>query len=150
MRYPMADEVLLNDVARARAAGAVIIAPEVDLIGVLGVDPGLLSISMDYGYVRAAEACEDATAEQQGVTRDIVEMRHHIWRVENSLFVPDSTDGFHAKVQLDLAGLKSQLRDLVAQVPRDRLPAGAGEWWRVWEGHPYEITAPASWVEDVR
>jgi predicted acylesterase/phospholipase RssA len=146
----MADEILLNDVARARAAGAVIIAPEVDLVGLLGVDPGLLSISMDYGYLRAAEACEDATAEQQRLTRDIVEMRHHIWSVENRLFGPDSGDGFRAQEQSDLAVLKRRLRDVVAQVPGARLPAGAGEWWRTWEDHPYEITEPASWAEDLR
>jgi predicted acylesterase/phospholipase RssA len=145
----MADEILLNDVARARAraAGAVVIAPEVNLVDLLGVDPGLLAISMDYGYVRAAEACEGATADQERLTRDVVEMRRQIWSVENSLFRPDSgANGVRVEEQPDLAGLKRELRDLVAQVPAGRLPAGATTWWRAWEGHPYEITEPASWA----
>jgi hypothetical protein len=143
----MADEILLNDVARARAAGAVIIAPEVSFLSVFGVDPGLISISIDYGYIRAAEACEGATTEQQRLTRDIVEMRHHIWRVENSLFGLQSTDGDHALEQPDLAVLKRRLRDLVIRVPDGRLPAGAAKWWQAWEGHPYEITEPTSWID---
>jgi predicted acylesterase/phospholipase RssA len=148
----MADEILLNDMARARAAGAVVIAPEVNLLGVFGADSGLLSISRDYGYVRAAEACEGATPEQQRLTRDVIEMRHRIWSVENSLFGPDSTaaDGVHVGEQSGLAVLKRRLRDLVAQVPAGRLPAGALEWWRAWEGHPYEITEPAYWAEHHR
>jgi NTE family protein len=145
----MADEILLNDVARARAAGAIVIAPEVNLIDVLGVDPGLLSISMDYGYVRAAEACQGATRDQERLTRDVVEMRRQIWTTENSIFRPNSgTDGVRPDGQPDLAALKRQLRDLVAQMPADRLPSGAGHWWRAWEGHPYQITEPPSWTED--
>jgi hypothetical protein len=143
----MADEILLNDVARARAAGAVVIAPEVNLVGLFGADPGLLSISKDYGYIRAAEACEGATPEQQRLTRDVVEMRHRIWGVENSVFGRDSAgNGVRVVEQPGLAVLKRRLRDLVAQVPADRLPAGASQWWRAWEGHPYEITKPASWA----
>jgi NTE family protein len=143
----MADEILLNDVARARAAGAVVIAPEVNLVGLLGADPGLLSISTDYGYIRAAEACEDATPEQQRLTRDVVEMRHRIWGVENSVFGRNSAgNGLRVVEQPGLAVLKRRLRDLVAQVPADRLPAGASQWWRAWEGHPYEIPKPASWA----
>jgi NTE family protein len=147
----MADEILLNDVARARAAGAVVIAPEVNLLGVLSADPGLLSISTDYGYIRAAEACEGATPEQQRLTRDVVEMRHRIWSVENSLFGPDSAaDGVRVEPQSGLAVLKRRLRDLVAQAPAGRLPAGASQWWRAWEGHPYEIAEPAYWTENHR
>ena len=143
----MADEILLNDVARARAAGAVVIAPEVNLVGLFGADPGLLSISKDYGYIRAAEACEAATPEQQRLTRDVVEMRHRIWGVENSVFGRNSAgNGVRVVEQPGLAVLKRRLRDLVAQVPADRLPAGASQWWRAWEGHPYEITKPASWA----
>lgn len=144
----MADELLLNDVARARAAGAVVIAPEVNLLGAFGVDPGLLSISTDYGYVRAAEACEDATAEQQRLTRDVVELRHRIWGRENSLFGPDSAADVRAGEQPSLAILKRRLRDLVDQMPADRLPAGASQWWQAWEGHAYEITEPAAWAEN--
>jgi NTE family protein len=114
-----------------------------------GVDFGLLSISTDYGYLRAAEACEGATAEQQRLTREVVELRHRIWSVENVLVGPDpASDGVRPDGQPDLAALKRQLRDLVTQVPAGRLPAGASQWWRRWESHSYEITETASWVQD--
>ena len=137
----MSDEVQLDDVARAQAAGAVLIAPEVDVLGVLEVDPGLLAIARDYGYLRAAEACEGASPAQQRVTRDAIELRRRIWGVENEL-VAAGLEG----ARPDLAALKWQLRDLVAQVPAQRLPAGAASWWQRWERHLVEVDEPVSWV----
>ncbi|SDS60765.1 Predicted acylesterase/phospholipase RssA, contains patatin domain [Friedmanniella luteola] len=140
----MSDEVQLDDVARAHAAGAVLIAPEVDVLGVLEVDPGLLAIAHDYGYLRAAEACEDASAAEQRVTRDLVELRRRIWKAEGPRPAGDGADS----AEDDLGALKRQLRDLVARVPPGRRPPGADRWWQVWERHVVEITDPVSWVAD--
>lgn len=139
-------ELQLNDVARARAAGAIVIAPEISLAGSFDVDPGLLAISMDYGYLRAAEVCEGATEQEHRLSRDVVQTRHLIWVVENALFGPDSGES-PAEDQPDLAALKQRLRDLVAEIPASRLPEGASAWWRTWEGHRYEINAPTDWAE---
>jgi hypothetical protein len=142
----MADEVQLNDVARARAAGAVVIAPEINLLGVLTVDSGLLSIATDYGYLRAAEACEGATEAEQRLTRNIVETRRAAWTVENDLFGPEAgSASAEAGHRAELGDLKRRLRDLVQQAPPSRLPVGAELWWRNWEGHPYPITENPSW-----
>jgi NTE family protein len=142
----MADEVQLNDVARARAAGAVVIAPEVNLLGMLTVDPGLLAIATDYGYLRAAEACEDATAEEQSLTRETVEARRACWALENDLHGPDATGLDPAETSRELSEAKLRLRTLVAQLPAGRLPAGAEQWWRRWEDHPYPITEEPGWL----
>jgi predicted acylesterase/phospholipase RssA len=143
----MADEVQLNDVSRARAAGAVVIAPEINLLGVLTVDPGLLAIATDYGYLRAAEACQRATEAEQQLTRNIVEARRAAWSTENYLFGPEAVPAAAAPAQYaDLVDLKLRLRDLVQQAPAGRLPAGAELWWRGWEGHPYPIAEEASWA----
>jgi NTE family protein len=140
----LADEVRLDGAVRARAAGAVHIAPEVDVLGVLEVDPGLLAIARDYGYLRAAEACEEASPAEQGVTRQLVELRCRIWAKENereaARTVDPSTD-----VLPELAELKRELRDLVAQVPAARLPPRAARWWQVWERHAVEIEEHVSW-----
>jgi NTE family protein len=137
----MSDEVQLDDVARARAAGAVLIAPEVDVLGVLEVDPGLLAIARDYGYLRAAEACEEASEADQRVTRDVVELRRRIWGLENDLVAAGPDDD-----RAELAVLKRQLRDLVARVPAHRLPADAASWWQRWERHLVEVDEPVTWL----
>ncbi|MGI3783511.1 MAG: patatin-like phospholipase family protein [Janthinobacterium lividum] len=142
----MSDEVQLDDLTRAQAAGAVLIAPEVDVLGVLEVDPGLLAIAKDYGYVRAAEACEDASPSDQRTTRHLIELRRRIWTEENdrAVVAPDSPAGSRT----ELATLKWQLRDLLALVPPNRLPPGAELWWQGWEGHVVEIDEPVAWVVD--
>lgn len=139
----MSDEVQLDDVARAERAGAVLIAPEVDVLGVLEVDPGLLAIAKDYGYLRAAEACEDASPAEQQVTRELVELRRRIWRAERDR--SEAADG-GAETGEDLGDLKWQLRDLVARVPAARRPPGADQWWRSWERHVDEIEEPVTWL----
>ena len=140
----MSDEVQVNDLALARAAGAVVIAPEVNLTGLLNVDPGLLAIASDYGWIRAAEACEGATAAEQQLVRELVETRRLCWELENERFAvtlpaPD-------REVADLADLKLRVRDLVQQIPESRLPRGAGSWWRQWEGHLYDVDEPPFWL----
>ena len=145
----MSDEVQLDDAVRARAAGAVLIAPEVDVLGVLEVDPGLLAIAKDYGYLRAAEACEDASPAEVRVTRELVELRRRIWTAENGRRAARALDPA-ADVSPGLAILKRELRDLVARVPASRLPTDATQWWQVWERHAVEIQEPVDWLVEGR
>ncbi len=143
----MSDEVQLSGVARARAHGAVLIAPEVDVLEVWEVDPGLLAIARDYGYLRAAEACEEASQSDQRVTRDAIELRRRIWKEENA-FVAARTADSSIGPSAELSALKGQLRDLVAHVPPGRLPPGAAQWWLGWERHLVEIEDPITWVAE--
>jgi NTE family protein len=144
----MADEIHLNSVTRSRAAGAVVISPQTNLLGLLDVDPGLVAIALDYGYLTAADACESATQTQRQLTEDLVETRRQIWSLENSCLAPEL-----AAVEppsdwpAELARLKGQLRDLVAQVEPGRLPPGASRWWSTWEEHLFEISEPPTWTE---
>lgn len=143
----MADELQLDDVARARAAGATIIAPEINLLDMLDVDPGLLALAMDYGYLRAAEACEGATPTEQARTRQLVETRRAAWVLENDLFGPPGAGAEVPASGLDrVVALKRQLRELVAQMPSHRLPPGAADWWTRWEEHQYPIAEPVTWA----
>jgi NTE family protein len=143
----MSDEVQLDDVARAEAVGAVLIAPEVDVLGVLEVDPGLLALAQDYGYLRAAEACEGASPSEEQLTREVVELRRRIWKQEQD-WAAARAGGDADGSDPGVAPLKWELRDLVARVPPARLPAGAEWWWQVWEGHVVEIEEPVDWVAD--
>ncbi|HEU5486282.1 MAG TPA: patatin-like phospholipase family protein [Microlunatus sp.] len=144
----MADEVHLAGVARAKTEGAVLVAPEIDVLGVWEVDSGLLSIAKDYGYLRAAEACEEAGSADQQVTRDVVELRRRIWQAESSLITARAAHG-HIDPPPELVAMKWELRDLVDQVPASRRPPGAGQWWRGWERHSVSIEDAVTWVADV-
>ncbi|MPV36972.1 patatin-like phospholipase family protein [Georgenia subflava] len=86
----MSDEGLRDEVAYARNVGAVVIAPDLDVHDALTVDPGLTAISMDYGYLRAAEAVQRAKPAEEQLTRDIVGLRREIWQLETDLLAPDA------------------------------------------------------------
>ncbi|WP_159621041.1 patatin-like phospholipase family protein [Ruania rhizosphaerae] len=150
----MTDEIQADEVRRAHAAGAIVIQPELDIHDILTVDPGLIRIAMDYGWIRAAEVCTGASATQRAATRALIELRRRIWAVENAVLQPESAEGHadalrtetgeDASPDLDLvARLKVDLRDAVVAADPALLPPGADGWWRDWEAHPYDLPAPA-------
>ena len=66
------------------------IDPVVDVVGLFEVEPGLLRINKDYGWLRAADVLADGDA---GIRADIadgthaiVEARREAWRLEESLW----------------------------------------------------------------
>ncbi|MFH5821510.1 hypothetical protein [Georgenia sp. AZ-5] len=140
----MSDEGLHDEVTYARTAGVTVISPELDIHDALTVDPGLIAIAMDYGYLRAAEATQPATDEQRLLARDLIELRRQIWALETELLAPGDDD---ATPDLrELVALKRELRALVSQAPQDWLPPGAHGWWRTFERHPWEVTLSPTWV----
>ncbi|GAA4426672.1 hypothetical protein GCM10023169_25720 [Georgenia halophila] len=160
----MADEGLRDEIERARRDGAVVIAPELDIHDMLTVDPGLTAISMDYGYLRAAEAVHGATPEQARLTREIVLLRREIWERERGLLetfplvdeqadngtedeaaaFPPDTSGSDTETN-ELVALKRRLRAMVTRVPADRLPPGADSWWQTFEKHAFDVDRDPSW-----
>ena len=150
----MSDELLRDEVARARAAGATVIEPELDIHDIVTIDPGLISIAVDYGYLRAADVCEQASPERQSLTRGLISLRRLIWTMEDELLNPESpaTSGHDGTeddgISLEgLADLKLRLRELLTQTTATHLPPGAQDWWRTWERHQFEITEDPDWVE---
>ncbi len=145
----MTDEVQRDEVAHAKASGAVVIEPEFDVHDTLTIESGLVSIAIDYGYLRAAEAHRGATPEEQALTRDLTLLRREIWRTEEAAFAPDSVAGGGEERMVQVAritGMKFQLRDLLRAVPADRLPERAEQWWRGWEQHDFEIPVAPAWA----
>ena len=140
----MSDEGLHDEVAWARRAGAVVIHPELDVHDVLTIDPGLTAISMDYGYMRAAEAVLGASLGEAELTREIITLRKDIWRLETDLFGPAAPEA-GAPDLTELAALKSELRALVDRAPLSHLPPGARGWWRTFEAHPFDVEAEPDW-----
>ncbi|PFG39908.1 patatin-like phospholipase [Georgenia soli] len=151
----MSDEGLHDEVTWARRAGAVVIGPELDVHDVLTVDPGLTAISMDYGYMRAAEAVQGAGPVESQLVRDITTLRKEIWQLEVDLLgpgpedasaEPEAPDDGPAPDLSELWALKRRLRSLVDQTPLEYLPPGARTWWRHFEGHSFPIDLPPGWT----
>ncbi|WP_176554702.1 patatin-like phospholipase family protein [Georgenia sp. 311] len=144
----MTDEVQRDEVGRAREAGAVVVEPEFDVHDTLTIEPGLIAIAIDYGYLRAAEAHLGASAEERAVTREAVLLRRRTWTAEQQLFA-DELMGDEQRLQhvAHIAGMKFELRDLVARIPVERLPEGAQDWWRGWEGHAGPVALEPTWAQ---
>ncbi len=167
----MGDEVVREEAARAPAAGAVVIVPEIDVHDAMVVDPGLTAIAMDYGWSRAAQAVGGSDAAGRRAVREIIELRRRTWAWEVALLGPETSEERASAIEaletlptdnparrlLDgvgnegpdaagLAALKRELRDRVAGVPSRLLPPEAGAWWRHWEGHPFPLPDDVPWL----
>jgi NTE family protein len=147
----MSDEGLHDEVAWARRAGAVVIQPELDVHDVLTIDPGLTAISMDYGYIRAAEGVLGASAREAELTRDIIALRKEIWQLEVELLAPAARDPDEESAATtpdltELTSLKQELRALVDQAPLVHLPQGARSWWRTFEAHAFDVEVVPDWA----
>ena len=66
------------------------IDPVVDVVGLFEVQPGLLRINKDYGWLRAAdvmaEGCPDLLADVAAGTHELTEARCEAWRLEEMLW----------------------------------------------------------------
>lgn len=152
----MPDELEKLQVRLARAEGATIIAPVIDVHDVLTVDPGLISIAEDYGWMRARDVMTGADEQAQQLSHDIIDMRRHLWAIEDRLFAPQvdapaaeapALETADLPADLDRLGeLKLHLRSLIELAEPGRLPDGSHTWWQTWEKHPYEIDEEPAWL----
>ncbi|MPV49060.1 MULTISPECIES: patatin-like phospholipase family protein [unclassified Pseudactinotalea] len=146
------DELQRLQVDAARARGATVIAPLIEVHDMLTVDPGLIRIATDYGYLRARDVMTGAGAHRQSTTHDVIELRRQLWALEDRLFAPPEDDD---EVVLDpeeldddllrIGELKLHLRTLLESAPASELPHDADRWWREWERHPYPIELAPTW-----
>ncbi|WP_206673661.1 patatin-like phospholipase family protein [Pseudactinotalea terrae] len=129
----MSDELQRDEIAYARAHGATVIAPTVDVHDLVTIDPGLISIAVDYGFLRARDVVTGADAQRQHLTDEIIRTRRRAWETEEAAFAHGTASDD------DVRALKTELRDLLAEVPPGELPEGADRWWQTWERHAFEI-----------
>lgn len=137
------DETERDEAAYARSAGAVLIEPEIEVHGSLTIDPGLVRINMDYGWIRAAEALRGSTVAEQALTRSIIAARRRIWEIERDQLDPSVPHD--ERELLLLTRLKLDLRKQLAEVPEGVLPDGWQEWSRSWEAHHPAVDRDPSW-----
>ena len=98
------------------------IDPVVDVVGLFEVEPGLLRINKDYGWLRAADVLADGDADMRADIEDgthaIVEARREAWRLEESLWAA-------GRIGADDAGTLALVREHKEQRARPRGPAQA-------------------------
>jgi predicted acylesterase/phospholipase RssA len=115
--------------------------PLVDVVGLFEVQPGLLRINRDYGWLRAADVlAEGDPALQTGIeagTHALIEARRDAWVLEESLWTKDKADGSEPGLLALLREQKQRVRDLV--VERKQLgfvlPDACDAWWSEYEAH---------------
>ena len=126
-----------------------LIQPTLNIHNTLAVDPGMISISMAYGYMRAFDVIKGRNDAQRSedlrrLSDDITRMRLNIWKMEHlangkpgpgkRLYIP----GIKPPVPgpdhlLNVRSLKQNLRVLVDERRQlggiTALPPGAEAWW---------------------
>jgi NTE family protein len=123
------------------------IDPVFDVVGLFEVQPGLLRINKDYGWLRAADVLAEGdvallTEVAQG-THALVEARREAWLLEDSLWSKAKIDGTEAGTLALVREHKARVRDLVER--RKQLgfpvPDACESWWTDYEAHTAERPA---------
>ncbi len=130
------DEANRDELEYSERSNAVVIQPELDVHGAMSVHPGLIAISIDYGWFRAAEAVLKLDETHVVRHRRITRLRIRCLHFEEQL-LNDLTDTSSAE---SLAHAKYALRDAVRDCDNRALPDGAESWWKSFERH---VEAPA-------
>ncbi len=140
-------EILIDETARdelkyAARTDAIVIQPELDVHGAMSVHPGLIAISIDYGWFRAAEAVLKLDETHVVRHRRITRLRMRCLQFEERLLThPEDTS-----VVERLADTKFAVRDAVRECDERVLPDGAEHWWSSYESHIDTITAAPPWL----
>ncbi|MGW1214450.1 patatin-like phospholipase family protein [Streptomyces sp. NPDC002499] len=147
------NEITVDDLSvRPKAGGGaprtVVIAPDVDIHDLTTIDPGLIRINRDYGWMRAADTLDgDAhdSARWRSAT-DIAKTRLGTWRDENVRYgQPDPTrpaagtptPRADAQAWIDVG--KQRLKELLAarRAAGGPVPDGIDRWSVTLELHPW-------------
>lgn len=137
----LTDEAERDEVALARSSGAIVIEPDLFVHDAITVDPGLLKINRDYGWLRAAEAHLKLPHSVQDVHRKVIELRLAALDLERRVLVDPNVES----TLLELARVKWLIRDQLDLLDVHRLPPGAHRWWSDWEPHPEAVTLSPTW-----
>ena len=121
------DEILRKEITPPRGWGrrVTVIVPEFDVHDALTVDPELIAVSIDYGYMRAADVLLDLDAEQCALSTEIARTRVEIraargmaaglLQAASSAAEPDAA--MEAAARARLADLVHQRRETGAPLP---------------------------------
>ena len=125
-----------------------VIAPDVEIHGVTTIDPGLIQINRDYGYMRAADVLDGVPHSDRrwALSTQIAQRRLDVWSLENRRFghldptrLPDGTPPTDPTLQSSIDAGKATLRQLVGERRslRGVVPPGIDWWTTASELHPW-------------
>jgi NTE family protein len=128
------DETLCKELYPPRGWGrrVTLIAPEFNVHDALTIDRGLIAISLDYGYMRAADVLLGLNDEQRMLTADIARTRMGLRDLEGP--VPSFLGSSAQARSAEASNQRSELqRRLTAAIGRRRdlggpLPASSADW----------------------
>ncbi|MGA4668738.1 patatin-like phospholipase family protein [Propionibacteriaceae bacterium Y1923] len=138
----LTDEAERDEVALARSSGALVVEPELLVHDAITVDPGLLRINRDYGWLRAAEAHLGLPRSVTSVHRRVIELRMEALELERQVLADPNVEAN----LLELARVKFLVRDQLELLDAARVPQDARSWWADWEPHVEDVTLPPTWL----
>jgi hypothetical protein len=133
-----------------------VISPDFEVHGMTTIDPGLIQINRDYGYMRAADTLdgvpptspESEVYDRWSSATHIAKLRTDIWRSENHRHGQPDPTGSKKPLpippgQPELDAAKAKLAQLFEQRRNlgGPLPAGIDRWTRTMELHPWSVGA---------
>jgi predicted acylesterase/phospholipase RssA len=115
--------------------------PVVDVVGLFEVEPGLLRINRDYGWLRASDVLSDGdrtlVADLEASTHTLIDARREAWRLEELLWADAEGDEPDAGTMALVRERKVVVRRLLER--RKQLgypvPDGHESWWTDYETH---------------
>ena len=149
----MLNEVGLDDTrVQPPPAGAspqvFLIAPDVEIHDVTTIDPGLIQINRDYGYMRAADVLDrvGSTTRRWALSTEIAQQRRATWGLENTRYghedptmlaagTPAADPGLQAAIDSGKARLQGLINE--RQGLGGPLPPGIDRWTGTLELHPW-------------
>jgi len=114
------DETIQDEVEWAKAAGACVIQPRVDVHSAMTVDQALLHINRDYGWMRAGEEITNAPQPARDIDDALIQAR---CRWADLVKQP-------GKRAANVAAVRAQIHDLLGRADAALLPPGYEKWDR--------------------
>jgi hypothetical protein len=160
----MLDEVRRDEMFPSGAIGQIVtnIQSSVEVHDGTTIDPGLISLSIDYGYMRAYDVLEggNRNPELATLSDQITKKRMEIWQTEYAANgirrTPRPRVRGEILVQVPAPEALTEVRqlkqELFALVEERRaiggtaaLPTGVEHWWQDWERHPWQPFIATPW-----
>jgi predicted acylesterase/phospholipase RssA len=154
----MTDETVHNEIEPPRGWGVpvTLVQPTYDVHDIMTIDPGLIRISMAYGFMRAADALDghnDPTGRSKDLADAITRLRKRVWEGEASAEGHRGPRRGRMQPSKDpgaLRGVRSMKWQLKALLDERRslggaLPNDSDRWIREWEAHTWSPTMSTPW-----
>lgn len=156
----MTDEIVRNDSNPPRGWGipVTIIQPTVNVHDTMTIDPGLIRISMAYGYMVAADSVEGSRehlARSRNLADMITRLRKEIWDLEYEADGQQKPNYYYGTLVPTrspeaLRSVRQKKRELKVLVDERRrlggtLPSDAEMWWLNWEQHRWMPIISTPW-----